>query len=115
MKCHSRKVRPRSRPELNEFAGFPSADELAALRAWYEGLSSREAVARYLGDERSAGDPSHEAYFDMPVPGCVHLAHNHLTFGALSDAMEPGGNEAGLAWVMHAMTTSRGMPCALVT
>ncbi|TKC88747.1 integrase [Trinickia terrae] len=39
-------------------AGFPAADELAALRAWYAGLSKREAVARYLpdrlGDGRSA-------------------------------------------------------------
>lgn len=28
--------------------GFPRADELAALRAWYAGLSTREAVQRYL-------------------------------------------------------------------
>ncbi|XUW93808.1 site-specific integrase (plasmid) [Burkholderia sp. M6-3] len=37
---------------------FPDADELAALRAWYAGLSSREAVGRYLprkaGQRRSA-------------------------------------------------------------
>ncbi|WP_368622186.1 phage integrase family protein [Paraburkholderia sp. BR13444] len=38
--------------------GFPDADELAVLRAWYAGLSVREAVERYqpaaLGDGRSA-------------------------------------------------------------
>ena len=38
--------------------GFPDADELALLRAWYEGLPTRQAVARYLpttlGDGRSA-------------------------------------------------------------
>lgn len=28
--------------------GFPSASELAALRAWYQGLNTREAVTRYL-------------------------------------------------------------------
>ncbi len=37
---------------------FPGADELAALRAWYAGLSTREAVLRYLplalGEGRSA-------------------------------------------------------------
>ena len=37
---------------------FPAADELAVLRAWYAGLSVREAVARYqpsaLGDGKSA-------------------------------------------------------------
>ncbi|MGU7772739.1 phage integrase family protein [Burkholderia sp. MR1-5-21] len=39
-------------------AGFPGADELAALRAWYAGVAIRQAVARYLpdrlGDGRSA-------------------------------------------------------------
>ncbi|WP_043947506.1 site-specific integrase [Ralstonia solanacearum] len=34
-------------------AGFPDADTLAALRAWYEGASSREAVHRYLRDRLS--------------------------------------------------------------
>src|ERR1700761_5077704 len=37
---------------------LPNADELAALRAWYAGLSARMAVERYLpaslGDGRSA-------------------------------------------------------------
>lgn len=31
--------------------GFPTASELAALRAWYQGLDTREAVARYLDAE----------------------------------------------------------------
>ncbi|MDS0808298.1 phage integrase family protein, partial [Burkholderia cenocepacia] len=39
-------------------AGFPDADELAALRAWYAGMTVRQAVERYLpdrlGDGRSA-------------------------------------------------------------
>ncbi|MDS0861993.1 tyrosine-type recombinase/integrase [Burkholderia pseudomultivorans] len=39
-------------------AGFPDADELAALRAWYAGMPVRQAVERYLparlGDGRSA-------------------------------------------------------------
>jgi site-specific recombinase XerD len=37
---------------------LPEAAELAALRAWHEGLSSRDAVARYLGQARSAGQSS---------------------------------------------------------
>jgi len=38
---------------------FPHADALAALRAWYAGLSTREAVARYLPGRTSgrAGQP----------------------------------------------------------
>lgn len=39
-------------------AGFPDADELAVLRAWYAGLPVRQAVERYLpaalGDGKSA-------------------------------------------------------------
>jgi len=39
---------------------FPHADALAALRAWYAGLSTREAVARYLPGRTSgrAGQPT---------------------------------------------------------
>ncbi len=35
-------------PSLDEPAGFPDADELAVLRAWYAGVPVRQAVARYL-------------------------------------------------------------------
>lgn len=38
--------------------GLPDADSLAALRAWYEGLSAREAVARYLGQRKADGESS---------------------------------------------------------
>jgi site-specific recombinase XerD len=34
---------------------FPNEAELAAIRAWYAGLSSRETVARYLSQQKSAG------------------------------------------------------------
>ncbi|MGO4308159.1 phage integrase family protein [Cupriavidus sp. RAF12] len=39
-------------------SGFPDAASLAALRAWHAGLTSREAVARYLGEARSHGQSS---------------------------------------------------------
>lgn len=38
--------------------GLPHADSLAALRAWYEGFSAREAVARYLGERTIDGESS---------------------------------------------------------
>jgi len=38
--------------------GFPDAASLAALRAWHAGLSSRAAVAQYLGDDRGHGESS---------------------------------------------------------
>ena len=38
--------------------GWPTADELAALRGWYAGLSARQAVERYLGAKRATGASS---------------------------------------------------------
>jgi hypothetical protein len=35
--------------------GFPDADSLAALRAWYAGLPAREAVVRYLPGNTAMG------------------------------------------------------------
>ncbi|SAL05246.1 phage integrase family protein [Caballeronia calidae] len=37
---------------------FPDLDSLAALRAWYEGLTARAAVHRYLGHLRADGQSS---------------------------------------------------------
>jgi site-specific recombinase XerD len=37
---------------------FPDSAELAALRAWHEGLSSREAVIQYLGERKLSGQSS---------------------------------------------------------
>ena len=41
-----------------EIDGFPGAAELAALRAWYSGMSTRDAVEQYLGDQRLEGQSS---------------------------------------------------------
>lgn len=38
--------------------GWPDAASLAALRAWYEGMTSRDAVSQYLADRRAAGESS---------------------------------------------------------
>ncbi|MEX3843068.1 phage integrase family protein [Paraburkholderia sp. BR10882] len=49
---------PLAAPASTEPPGFPDADELAVLRAWYAGLAVRPAVERYLpsalGDGKSA-------------------------------------------------------------
>ena len=42
----------------SEVDGFPGTAELAALRAWYSGLSTRDAVDQYLADQRHAGQSS---------------------------------------------------------
>ncbi|MGY2492518.1 phage integrase family protein [Cupriavidus sp. CP313] len=45
-------------PEPTPPSGFPNAPSLATLRAWHAGLTTREAVARYLGEERAQGQSS---------------------------------------------------------
>ncbi|GAB5101188.1 phage integrase family protein [Caballeronia sp. HLA56] len=40
-----------ARPDQLDLPEFPTADELAALRAWTAGLASREAVQRFLPNE----------------------------------------------------------------
>lgn len=44
--------------ELASPASMPDAASLAALRAWYEGLSASDAVSRYLGDNKATGQSS---------------------------------------------------------
>ena len=53
MKTRQSRPAPSDRPE-----GLPDAASLAALRAWYEGLSAREAVTRYLGHGKADGQSS---------------------------------------------------------
>ncbi|ARK56153.1 phage integrase family protein [Burkholderia pseudomallei] len=45
-------------PSAGRPSGFPDAAELTALRGWHAGLSTREAVERYLGERRARGQSS---------------------------------------------------------
>lgn len=45
-------------PAPKDSTDFPDAASLAALRAWHAGLSSRQAVAQYVGEERAHGQSS---------------------------------------------------------
>jgi site-specific recombinase XerD len=45
-------------PSVGTPSGFPHAAELAALRGWHAGLSTREAIERYLGERRAPGQSS---------------------------------------------------------
>ncbi|CAJ0774191.1 site-specific integrase [Ralstonia holmesii] len=45
-------------PSLGNPSDFPDAAELAVLRAWHAGLSTREAVERYLGERLTPGQSS---------------------------------------------------------
>ena len=45
-------------PSVGTPSDFPDAAELAVLRAWHAGLSTREAVERYLGERLTPGQSS---------------------------------------------------------
>jgi len=49
------KTRQSSSSSGGDPASLPDADSLAALRAWYEGIPAREAVALYLGQRKADG------------------------------------------------------------
>lgn len=46
-------------------ADFPTASELAVLRAWYQGLDTRDAIARYLGTHGAANASSRAFIRDL--------------------------------------------------
>ena len=54
MKTRQNRTTPQT--DASEPSTFPDADQLAALRGWYAGLSSRGAVDRYLPHVRGAGE-----------------------------------------------------------
>jgi site-specific recombinase XerC len=45
-------------PSVSTPSGFPHAAELAALRGWHAGLSTREALEHYLGERLEPGQSS---------------------------------------------------------
>jgi site-specific recombinase XerD len=51
-------MQPTSAPDDAQQDACPDAASLAALRAWYAGLSAREAVELYLQDRRAEGESS---------------------------------------------------------
>ncbi|CAN7673756.1 phage integrase family protein [Variovorax paradoxus] len=58
------KVRTASRAEAGN-GDFPSASQLAALRAWYAGLPARAAVEQYLGESKATGQSSRAMLGDI--------------------------------------------------
>ena len=52
------KTRQSTQAESSDPDRLPDAASLAALRAWYEGLSARDAVTRYLDHSKADGQSS---------------------------------------------------------
>ncbi len=88
-------------------AGLPDAASLAALRAWYEGVPASEAVARYLGLNKTAGQSSRGMLGAIRRQLCVFARSRHRTDLAKLLA-HPGGERIRHARaVVHAIDVLR--------
>ena len=56
---------------------LPDADALAALRAWYEGLDSRAAVDRFLGQRRAQGESARGLLGRLRQQVALHARTRH--------------------------------------
>jgi site-specific recombinase XerD len=92
---------------------FPTASELAVLRAWYQGLDTREAVARYLGVPSAAGESSRAVIRRLRDRLC-HLA-NARSRGDLAQLMRHKESERAkfARAVFRAIETLRTSPPAI--
>lgn len=73
---------------------MPSADAIAALRAWYEGLSARDAVRRYLGQLKADGQSSRAilSAIRLRLVKAAQARHRHDLEPALTGASDPNAS-----------------------
>lgn len=91
-------------------ATFPDADALAALRAWYVGLSARQAVERYLGAKRASGQSSRAMLGSIRRRLAEFARRRHRA--DLAQLLEHPANERmeRAKAVAHAVETMRALP-----
>lgn len=89
---------------------FPGAAALAALRAWYAGLSARAAVAQYLGQDKASGQSSRAMLGDVRRRLTNHARSRHRE--DLAGLLEhPAAERAQRARVvLDAIETLRHLP-----
>ena len=89
---------------------WPDAASLAALRAWYEGLDSRAAVERYLGERRAAGESSRGllGHLRRQVADFAHARHRP-DLAALFERADARGSKRGAA-IASALDTIASLP-----
>ena len=93
--------------------GFPVESELAALRAWYAGLSSREAVDRYLPDRIPSGQSSRGMLGRIRLR-LITLARERHRIDIADTLDQPVAERAAHAKaVAHAIETLRTAPRAV--
>ncbi|MES1265136.1 MAG: integrase, partial [Variovorax sp.] len=92
---------------------FPGTTALAALRAWYAGLSARAAVAQYLGQDKASGQSSRTILSEVRRQLAGYARERHRQ--DLADLLEhPAAERAqrGRA-VMDAIETLRHLPAPM--
>jgi len=86
---------------------FPDDAELAALRAWYAGLDTRAAVARYLGDRKAPGASARSVLGRIRRALISYAASRHRV-----DLVEAFGERSAASadTVARAIETLRNLP-----
>lgn len=104
------KTRHVSRSGTPTPAGYPpSADELAALRAWYAGLSARDAVRHYLpGNDGNGSARAAVGRIRRALMGAAHALHRDDIVSLLTHP-EARRIERAQA-IAHAVETLRTAP-----
>ena len=94
----------------SDVIGFPDADALAALRAWYAGLSARQAATRYLGDRRVSGQSSRAVLIEIRRQLADFARRRHRV--DLADLLEHPAKDrlAKARAVANAIETMRRLP-----
>lgn len=94
----------------NDNEEWPDAASLAVLRAWYEGMGSRAAVERYLGERRAAGEPSRGLLGRLrrQVADFAHARHRP-DLAALFERADARGSKR-VAAIARALDTLASLP-----
>lgn len=97
-------------PEHGEPNGFPSVAQVCALRAWYEGVGTRDAVMRYLGADLAQGDSSRSVIRGIRKQ-LVHFAHSRRRADLAKLLLHPDTDRVKCARsAMAAIETLRACP-----
>ncbi|WP_137860684.1 MULTISPECIES: phage integrase family protein [Variovorax] len=89
---------------------FPGTAALAVLRAWYAGMSSSQAVAQYLGQDKASGQSARAMLGDIRRQLARHARMRHRDDLAQL-LMHPGAErEKRARAVMHAIEAMRHLP-----
>ena len=82
--------------KTKELSSYPDSEQLAALRAWYAGMSSRKAVERYIGETRQKGQSSRKAIRNIRQQ-LIAFASSHHQYDVAQLLAHPDRERAALS------------------